>query len=535
MNAGKKLMTCFCAVLAAGIFFLAWYALGHKPDARLNFGGTAPLEQEMREDGNRRLYTAVLPEAFESAQSLLFKSTHEKVEIFVDNETVYTYGMETSRLGKSPGTYWHVAAIPAKSAGKTLTVRLTTVYDHFYGSETRIRYGSRGDCILTLVRGFLPVLVLNCIIIAVGLISLFLHFVTLKRKEKRELGSFLCIGLFSLTIALWSLRQCGFLQFLIPNGRVLYFVDLHLFFLFPVPLNLFIYTICRSRYKKGFAFLAAAYLIEMASETALQILGILDIFEMLRTIHALMLLNALYTFWAVHKEGKEETDSMGSRIRVPLYVLMAFGILEMISYYIRLFDDISIFLPTGTMVFIVMLIWMQVKEYYRNMLEEQKVLYYEKLANTDLLTGAYNRNAYENALKRLEESQDGPQGQGVVLFDLNNMKRINDNYGHDKGDEAIRRCYECILSVFGEKGRCYRIGGDEFVFLSGGELDMERCIGRFEELVEESKKSLEFPFSVAHGYAVFDGGRDGDFRDTIRRSDAMMYMDKKAKKRAMEI
>lgn len=527
MSAGKKLMCIFLAALAAAGIFCAWLGAEQKNGA-LSLDTAQILAADIQTEGKTQTRAAVLPEAFAESRSLLFKSTHEKVEVLLDGETVYTYGMEKPFFGRSPGTYWHVVDLPADSAGKQLLVRFTTVYDDFYGADIKLRCGSRGDCILTLVKSFLPVLILNCIIITAGLISLFLHIVTLKQQKKGEVGSFLCISLFALTIAAWSLRQCGFLQLLIPSGEALYFVDLLLFFLFPVPLNLFIYSICRSRYKKGFLCIAALYLALMTVEFALQAFGVFDIFELLRTIHALMLANALYVFWAIHREARQEDGSLAGRIRVPLYVLMAFGLMEMLSYYIRLFDDISIFLPTGTVVFIVMLIWRQVGDHYENLLEEQKMLYYEKLANTDMLTGAFSRNAYENALK--EFTAGNLEGRGVVFFDLNNMKVINDTYGHEKGDEALKFCCRCIRKAFDGRGSCYRIGGDEFACLIAENADLGNCVRTFNTLVETERASLDFPFSAACGYAVFDSEKDSGFADTIRRSDAMMYEDKKQKK-----
>lgn len=530
MSAGKKLTMSFYAVCAVIAVFLCWLYQAAPGTGRLSLSAAKLLNTDERQEGDVQTRTAVLPQEFDGGQCLLFKSTHSRVEVFVNDEEVYSFGTEKPILGKSPGTYWHVVEIPGNSGGQTLTVRQTTVYNAFYGSSTDISYGSRGDCTLELVRMILPVLLLNLIIIFAGLISLLLHVRTLRRQEKNETGSFLCIGLFALTIAAWSLRQCGFLQFVIPSGRVLYFLDMLVFFLFPVPLNLFIYTVCRSKYKRGFLCLAAAYLIGMAAETAIQFAGILDIFEMLRSIHLLMALNALYVFWAVHQEARLEKESLASRLRVPLYILMAFGIMELVSYYVRLFDDISIFLPTGTLVFIVMLIWQQIQQYYQGIMEEQKVYYYEKLATTDVLTGALNRNAYEQALEELLKDRQKLDGQCVILFDMNNMKIINDNFGHDKGDEALKSCFGCIKSVFGGKGKCYRIGGDEFIFLSRDESGLREAAARFDDVIGHVAQRMEFPFSVAFGYAIYNPEKDEDIRATIRRSDALMYEDKRRKK-----
>ncbi len=54
---------------------------------------------------------------------------------------------------------------------------------------------------------------------------------------------------------------------------------------------------------------------------------------------------------------------------------------------------------------------------------------------------------------------------GVVLFDLDNLKVINDNFGHEKGDEALKLCYQCISQAFQNVKNCFRIGGDEFAYV----------------------------------------------------------------------
>ena len=107
--------------MAACALFLIWLLTGHyHPDARLDFGNTNTLAVEMQEEGNSRVYSAVLPSAFADSQSLLFKSNHTTVEISVDGTTVYTYGLGKRIAGKSPGTYWHVASIPTESQGREL-------------------------------------------------------------------------------------------------------------------------------------------------------------------------------------------------------------------------------------------------------------------------------------------------------------------------------------------------------------------------------------------------------------------------------
>ena len=119
----------------------------------------------------------------------------------------------------------------------------------------------------------------------------------------------------------------------------------------------------------------------------------------------------------------------------------------------------------------------------------------------------------------------------VVLFDINNMKMINDHYGHEHGDTALKTCCRCILAAFGEEGACYRIGGDEFVYLCNAGDTLAAKAARFEEIIRQEARTLDFPFRVAVGYASYDPEKDGSLRDVIRRSDEMMYRNKDFQKK----
>ena len=96
----------------------------------------------------------------------------------------------------------------------------------------------------------------------------------------------------------------------------------------------------------------------------------------------------------------------------------------------------------------------------RRVLERTEVL--ARLAFTDALTGLGNRRAMETALER-HLAQQPQEPLSLFLIDLNDFKAINDRYGHERGDEALRLLGQVLSGAFGES--VYRLGGDEFVIL----------------------------------------------------------------------
>ena len=521
-------MTLVIALLALVFFCLSGGHL-HTHEAPVSALSGALCEQQ---SAQTRVVTVVLPKDFDGARSILFKTTHTRVEVSVGRKTVYRFGYEGNpSFLRSPGAVWHVVDLPEGSAGSTLSIYLTAVYEDYYGNDLVLSYGSHEGCELALLTDSLPIVIIDCIIFFAGALCLLMHAIGRLHRRTTGRNRFLLVALFSFTIAMWSLCQSGFLQFLIPDGPTLYLIDFFSFNLFPVPFNLFLAAICvMPRQQRMFGGLAALYMIDLAISCALQFSGVCDMFLLMIFTHALMAVNVVCVYVGIRQEVRKADNHMAVKFRLPLYVVMLFALSELVVYYINDFRQTSIFLPLGTIVFITMLMWDLVAQYYNGILEEQKIAYFKKLASTDMLTDVFNRNAYEHMLRRLEEKDPvGMMPLCVILFDVDNLKLINDHYGHEKGDEALRRCCRCIREAFGEDASCYRIGGDEFVCLSEHVDTLVSAAGRFEDAVARMAQTLDFPFSVSIGYATFEPQNDRRLTDVINRCDEMLYRNKEKK------
>ncbi len=146
-----------------------------------------------------------------------------------------------------------------------------------------------------------------------------------------------------------------------------------------------------------------------------------------------------------------------------------------------------------------------------------------ELAHTDALTGVKSKLAYD---QKKEELSAGDNRYGIVMADLNDLKKINDTEGHEKGDEAICKVCSILCDAFGHSP-VYRIGGDEFVVIVTGQ-DYDRI----DELTEDFKRNVEQKgggITAAIGYALHEG--DESVEDVFRRADSTMYAIKKQMKR----
>ena len=155
---------------------------------------------------------------------------------------------------------------------------------------------------------------------------------------------------------------------------------------------------------------------------------------------------------------------------------------------------------------------------------EEKIRY---MSHHDFLTELYNRTYFEEWYKEFSFADNYPVG--IILSDLNNLKLINDAFGHETGD-TILKAFSCILkNTLGErKGMVARIGGDEFVVIIP--KTNENKISRLANKLKYEAKRSELPekgiqISVAVGYAVQNSPEE-NMDSVFRRADERMYKDK---------
>ena len=146
------------------------------------------------------------------------------------------------------------------------------------------------------------------------------------------------------------------------------------------------------------------------------------------------------------------------------------------------------------------------------------------LAYTDQLTGVKNTHAYDeterNAAQRIASGE--LKEFGLIVFDMNDLKRTNDTKGHEAGDDLIREASHMICSYF-KHSPVFRIGGDEFVaYLEGEDFENRKeLLDAFNRRVEENLR--EGKVIVASGLSEFRPGDDNGFRRVFERADRRMY------------
>lgn len=155
------------------------------------------------------------------------------------------------------------------------------------------------------------------------------------------------------------------------------------------------------------------------------------------------------------------------------------------------------------------------------------------LAFLDSLTGVRNKMAYDNYIAELESRIENGEvkSYGIAILDTNNLKEINDTYGHENGNAYLVNSCKLICQIFAHSP-VFRIGGDEFLVIL-----LDEDLDNHHDLLKQLKESMDltknasFPWkqiSIACGIGIATYAKATTIADTFNKADSDMYKNKQA-------
>lgn len=159
----------------------------------------------------------------------------------------------------------------------------------------------------------------------------------------------------------------------------------------------------------------------------------------------------------------------------------------------------------------------------------------EEMYKLDNLTGLYNRNGFNKEFERIvSQARENGGVVSAALVDLDGLKAINDTYGHDEGDNAIKTAAEAFSACCPKGAVCVRFGGDEMMAIYQGKIseaalrnDISACLSSYNAV-----SGKPYRVSVSVGVYICDNPEGMDFDDLVKESDKLMYFEKRFKKSA---
>lgn len=195
-------------------------------------------------------------------------------------------------------------------------------------------------------------------------------------------------------------------------------------------------------------------------------------------------------------------------------IIVLFGIIPIISATIQvIFNNVLLTWGAVGIVIIAHYIYLQ-----------------ENLLRYDSLTGIWNRMTFENYFNNNFINKN--KEFALIYADVNDFKKINDNYGHTEGDKALIDIANILKFCFKESGQAARIGGDEFIIIAdiSSEVELKNKIEKIHlELNKLNQENIKgYSVKVSLGYKRFNNNYFS-LNEYIKEIDTLMYLDKKNK------
>lgn len=475
--------------------------------------------------GKRGVLEFTLENVRSDFDTLLFLTAHENVKVYVGGREVYRLTANRAIMTpKSPGVVYNEVVFEDQDNGQTVRIELYPVYGGVL-SAPELMLGNGYQIIKVILVSNLPILSLCFCVILIGALQII--FALMNGKKDEHLGIALSHSSFTILVGVWKLLDSDFAALFgkaVPTLSILPFV---IMMFLPIMIAKFVRDTLDAYKSFVWQIPEFATLFCIAMILILQFFGIADFRESIWISELSLTIAFICMFVGVGICVRNSGWNRNTKAGLACTCLMFFW--ETVDLYTYFQTSGVTSFPFSMLLFLIFLLLMvgnRLRISKKNMEVGMKARQYKKIAYHDALTGFFNRAAYADFLT---SSEFDPKNNVFVAFDLNNLKKCNDQLGHDKGDIYIKEAARIIMDCFGEHGRCYRLGGDEFgaILLDDDLNSTARKAGKMAERVRKfNQQSHDIHMGIACGYAVFDPQEDADIHATIRRADRMMYEEK---------
>lgn len=495
------------------------------------FGQNASLAEFQKTSNGKHIYY-MLPE-IQSNQDLFFRTRNMFADVYLDGELIYKDDQEIFPLfGTSSGTRWHAINLPIVDHPVTIRIDGSACYSDSKGQIFDIYFGAISEMHRMICMDRMAEFLLTLMWWTSGIIMLIIYigFHRFFRLER----DFLYLALLTFFAAQWCSVETHMWQFFFGYSEFFHFVGYLSLMSIPVSGGLL------ACYRADIKWKRAAMIYTLISEANLFVVTVLHLMQKVefhytvKTVHILMFLLFPFAYHVVKVFAESDNLKKYKKKTIAVFSLMVFlAIAGIVRYLTGHYNDYGYFVQGALFIFLLLILTYQLSNVVTVFKKGLQSELTHELALTDQLTKFYNRSGFAEHLGEYECALKEHRPFAVVQFDVNNLKKVNDNQGHEKGDELICLASSGIYQSYGVTGRCYRMGGDEFLVVlmgSNPKLDFENGIKDLETYCgyANSVKERTFDVEIAYGFAL---ARPGDTLAIVQeRADARMYEKKREMK-----
>lgn len=489
--------------------------------------------------GDQIIMERVLPEDWEIVEGALRLSIiHSAVTVSVDGEVIYEYGHDRIANHKTVGSGFQFINFPEEYQGRTLRICLDVSEDRIFTKLDPIRiYPWENAYRVLMTENRLPLFLgsfLTIFGLTVCIMTIFA--VVFSRKYIR----LLCVSVFSLCMGLWTLCYYRVISVYAIPIYYISLIEYITFYLAPLPLIIYMHEDVKKLKQKALRILYWVLLgYHIASLMVMLILHAFDIVHLAAMMPYIIgvIVSCLIYFLIVIVLNFRISRTNDRLYLAGMLIIICCTAYDLIGYGSDRYYGNSTFMNIKGMssIGVLALIFILFLSFYFNitqkMMMEAERNSLIKSAYTDELTQLHNRRYCMEYMDKIREEKN--LDYTVICFDLNNLKTVNDTYGHAKGDILIKSASEVLAESFAEHGIVARMGGDEFIAIldTAEEQKTADLMEKFQRNTDRKNQQMkDLGLSIACGYA---SGRESnaDIEKVYQMADDRMYEHKKQMKK----
>ncbi len=445
---------------------------------------------------------------------------------YIDGELIYS-AEAGSLFGCTTSVGNYVVFIPLKEdyTGKTLTVEITKRQQIYKVHVNEAKVCTRASYVVSSVISSLNSLVAAIVMTVLGIAFFFIWFINLIKRNTERTNMFNrrfsgYASIFMLSVGIWIIGDSHIVG-IINNAQTLSGVITYYSFMFIPIAGYGIVMELAEQKVKGIRVALLLSVVNVLLQTFIFIVFKLDYPVMISFTHILCIGVIIYA-GIVTRVLMKKGNAVQKHIVVPGMLVTATLLLaSIIAFGLDLkWKPIFSIALIAFVILIAVIVFNGIFTALKDniLLDEMK-----KYAYTDEMTGLYNRRAFTEEIERIEKQKE-TEDLAFIAFDLNGLKKANDNIGHHAGDELIKATADCIKEAFSNKGNFYRVGGDEFyaiVFLSKKEV--KKALDAFDLITSNRKGNYYENLSVSYGAVFYEDHKGIPLYELIKISDSIMY------------
>lgn len=490
--------------------------------------------------GDVIVLTRVMDCSIDMSPILWIYSDYTTLDVTVDDVNIYCYGQSRAAKDLSVGYGYHAVDLTnVDYLNKTLEISMEVTEDRVFSNlyapvfmdgkliSWSLLYGHRVECLVDVF------LIVFGVVLSIIILVFF--------ANAPLVGRLLFLSMFSALMGVWSICNTDIIWFFSGGYLVHYYAEYISLFFAPVCFMGYFFSEFREWHKiQKILYLSLLIGLITFDVTAviLQLCNVVHMTALLWIFHTFLIVYFLFLLFAMI-QGVRKRHHMA--MLISMIFVLGVGGFDLIKFYMvkylpwLIFSKYHSSVPLAILVLVLGMLLDYSREIYIQYTKAIRVEAYERMAYEDFLTGLSTRRKTDELLDEIDEN--GPENACAISIDLNNLKQVNDTFGHSKGDTLIRDFAQILKEVFGRIGDVGRMGGDEFnVIISDVRgIDLSEYITRL-QMACEAYNSHQSDIEMSFAYGICYGNEENmeNIRAVYHTADDRMYDNKQTMKAALK-